>query len=136
MRVLIAVIAISVLSGCSKTVDVPESKYGLVFYLGKIEKVVEGPAQADITILLGAVQYINKKEVISLANGMYVIHYEVTNPKEYYIKTIGNGASYIEQKVKDVITEKSLNGEAVSNINQLIEIIEDMKLPIKVVKNA
>lgn len=136
MRVLVAFIAISVLSGCSKTVNVPEGKYGLVFYLGKIENVIEGPAQANMSLVLGNMQYVNKREEINLGNGAYIIYYEVLDPKEYYIKTAGGSASYIEQKVKDIVAKMSLSGTAIKSKNQLIEIIEEMKLPIKIDKNV
>lgn len=122
IRIYVFFILTIVLGGCSRQVEIPEGKFGLLLRLGKIEEVVSGPRVIDksysTTILL-----LNKSDEIFVQQGQFRLGYEVTDPKEYYIK-FGIRQVQLQQFIEKMIASHANNA---SNISGLVK---SLNLPI------
>lgn len=136
MRPIIALIAVLSLTGCSATEEVPDNQYGVVLRLGKIEKIISGPAKARYNYFVGGVRYFNKENKLNIADGKYVLSFKVKDPRAYYIKTAGGDPDMLVSRVQQEISKQSLNGILIDSKEKLIKLIEGMSLPIEIDKNA
>ncbi|OYY40383.1 MAG: hypothetical protein B7Y56_15950 [Gallionellales bacterium 35-53-114] len=101
--------------------------------LGEIQSSVSGPATLEKAFLIESVRFIEKKKKFELGNGKYIIEYEILDPEEYY-KLMGNRS--MEEILEKRIAKQALNGKAINSKYDLFEIIDSIKLPIKLEKNS
>jgi len=132
MKIVTFLLALLILTGCARNVDVPEGKYGLKFELGKIEQIVSGPSKLQKKPFLESVLLINKRDSIILGDGKFTIHYRVDDPKKYYISVHGN--MNLVAIIEKEIATRSLKGELVNSEDLLYKMIENMGLPITLEK--
>ncbi|HQS60041.1 MAG TPA: hypothetical protein PKZ37_16815 [Gallionellaceae bacterium] len=133
MKLLFIVCTLVFLSACSKTIDIPKEEYGVLLRLGEIQSSVSGPATLEKAFLIESVRFIEKKKKFELGNGKYIIEYEILDPEEYY-KLMGNRS--MEEILEKRIAKQALNGKAINSKYDLFEIIDSIKLPIKLEKNS
>lgn len=126
MKFIIFIICILTinLGGCSRQVEISEGKFGLLLRLGKVEGIVSGPSVIDkpvfTTILL-----INKNDEIFVQQGLFRLGYEVTDPKEYYVK-FGTGQEQFQRFIEKIIASNS------NKTNNISELVKSMNLPIAI----
>lgn len=134
MRLMLIMCTLLVLTACTRTVEVPENQFGVLLYMGEIKGSVSGPAKLEQGFLFGSVRLINKRERVELNNGKYIIEYEVVDPEQYY-EMMGGNRNILEFLEKG-IAKQALNGKAIKSVYDLYEIIDNSKLPIKIIKNS
>lgn len=120
------------LSACTKPVDVPSDSYGLLLRFGEIKKVVAGPAQIEAAPIIDSLLLIEKAHALELNDGQYSIRYMVTDPKGYYMVLGGNRS--IWHTLEKELARQSLKGKAINSQGELYDLVEGMKLPIKVLR--
>jgi hypothetical protein len=135
LKICFFFLALLALTGCTKNIDVPADQYGIVIRFGEIIKTVEGPKKIDNAYIFDVVRYIRKKDQISLGKGKYTIPYNVTDPIKYYLMCEGNNSRFLFIVEKE-IANRAVNGYSVNSRKTIIKIMEDMKLPIEIEKNA
>ena len=128
MRTLFILLALFMLTGCSKSVDVPEEKYGILFRMGKIEKTVSGPATLEKGLMFEHVSFIKKKDSVELGGGKFIVHYSVTEPEMYY-HVIGSSCKFYSLIEKE-LARHALDGKIVNTNALLFEMIKGMGLPV------
>lgn len=133
MRLILIMFILLGLSACSRTIEVPKDQFGVLLYMGEIKSSVSGPAKLEKGFLFSYVSLINKREKIELNNGKYIIEYEVIDPEQYY-KLMGGNRTILGSLEKE-IAKQAINGKAIKSIYDLYELIDNLKLPIRILKN-
>lgn len=124
-RVFVVCAAMIILSGCSRSIEVPEGKFGVLMRFGKIESYVSGPSVIDKAIFTESVVFVDKDSEVLVQNGAFRITYTVTNPKQYYAR-FGSGQARLQQLIEKKIAEE---GKEKRN---LLDVIKNMDLPISI----
>lgn len=125
-RILVfCVAAMSILSGCSRSIEVPEGKFGVLMRFGKIENYVSGPGVIDKAIITESVVFIDKDGEVLIQGGAFRINYTVTNPKQHYIR-FGVGREVLGQFIDNKLAE-----EDKENLD-ILNVIKSMDLPISI----
>jgi hypothetical protein len=130
MRVFTTIISVLLLTGCTKSVDVPKDKYGISTRFGEIQKSISGPGTIKHTIFIGNVTLINKKDKFMLHDKKFIVHYSVDNPEEYFKRIGWRGNPFIIELIEKELAKHALVGKVVNTKELLYEMIEGMNLPI------
>jgi hypothetical protein len=120
------------LSACTKPADIPSDSYGLLLRFGEIKKVVVGPAQIDAAPVIDTLLLIEKSHTLELNEGQYSIRYMIVDPTKYYMVFGGNRS--IWHALENELARQSLKGKAINSQAELYDLVEGMKLPIKVLR--
>ena len=115
-----------VLGGCTRQIEIPEGKFGVLLHLGEVESFVSGPGVIEKRMYLDTIVLIDKKSEIILNQGMYRLKYEVTDPVMYYKKFRSDS-----DRLRVLVENKISNNNSTKK-NNISELIHDMKLPLAV----
>lgn len=112
------------LVACSKSVEIPNDKYGLLLQYGKVESYVSGPAIVEKKYFIESVVFLDKKNDALINDDR--ISYLVTDPIDYY-KRFGLGRDRFQQFLSDKMKNRTVQNTRAS----VLELIEELKLPIQ-----
>ncbi len=134
MNRIFGLASLLLLTACTKLVPVPSDSYAILLRFGEIKKAVSGPAQIDMAPFIDHLRLIDKEHVIVLNDGQYSIRYLVVDPSKYYMLLGGNRSilPFLEKE----LARGSLKGKAINSQDELYDLIEEMKLPIKILRDA
>ena len=122
------------LGACTKVTDVPSGKHAFTLRLGHVQQVVSGPAQIDSAPMLDNIIFIDELHTVELNNSQYSIRYRVVDPVQYYLRLGGNHSIFYF--VQDQLATLALNGKSINSQDELYDLIEGLKLPIELLRDA
>lgn len=121
LRTIIVFGLVGLLSACSKEVNIPSDKYGVLLRFGEVVGHVAGPAAMGKQIFVESVVLLDKKNEIVINGTRYA--YVITDPAEYY-KRFGLGEERLEIHIANNILKRSQTRQHIE------ELIETESLPI------
>lgn len=127
-RTIIIFCLIGFVNACSKGVNIPPDKYGVLLRFGRVEAYAGGPAAMDKQLFVESVILLNKRNEFVINGTRY--SYFITDPAKYY-KLYGNGSERLQKYIA-----KNVKKHTSKRAHQYIEeLIERESLPINLLKS-